>query len=527
MILFIRKIYITERVFFMKKNIQFISLLLALLMMLPACTGGEDTASDTTSAETQPETTAETEVDPDLRANHFDALPDTLDFGGATITGLFRGVASMLDGTTGGYWLTNDVCGTDNIGDTVSDAVWQRNNTVSERLNIDLQWTASDGGSLANDITVFKNVVMSSDDSFDFFLPTGNTSAGQGMNSYMRDITNLPYVNWDSPWWWQFANESLSVDGKTMQFVVGDMLLTNLAQTCIMYFNKDLYTNLYGDANDMYQMVLDGGFTIDELHTLVQGAYQDTNGDGIADDGDIHGLLWSENQYEELAGWAVSLNMDLYRRDEDGAVVITMNNEQTVNAIEKTYALMKENAGSFIGKGTIADQAIPFSEGSSLFLAARMISATSSTLREMDNGYGIIPMPKLNEAQDMYYSGVHESGSVLCVPKSTAEAKLEMVGATLEALCGEAHRTYMDAFLETAMKSKYSRDELSGQCIDLIMAGLTKNTLDEYNSSFGGIMTGCIYNVMKNNPSSFASTFQSSITAAETAWEKALAAMQE
>ena len=219
--------------------------------------------------------------------------------------------------------------------------------------------------------------------------------------------------------------------------------------------------------------------------------------------------------------------MDLYRRDEDGAVVITMNNEQTVNAIEKTYALMKENAGSFIGKGTIADQAIPFSEGSSLFLAARMISATSSTLREMDNGYGIIPMPKLNEAQDMYYSGVHESGSVLCVPKSTAEAKLEMVGATLEALCGEAHRTYMDAFLETAMKSKYSRDELSGQCIDLIMAGLTKNTLDEYNSSFGGIMTGCIYNVMKNNPSSFASTFQSSITAAETAWEKALAAMQE
>ena len=101
-----------------------------------------------------------------------------IDFGGATITGLFRGVASMLDGTTGGYWLTNDVCGTDNIGDTVSDAVWQRNNTVSERLNIDLQWTASDGGSLANDITVFKNVVMSSADSFDFFLPTGNTSAG-------------------------------------------------------------------------------------------------------------------------------------------------------------------------------------------------------------------------------------------------------------------------------------------------------------------------------------------------------------
>ncbi len=512
--------------FSMKKHIQLTSLLLALLMVLPACSKDEGTSGETTPVETQNDITVETEPAPDVRANHLDALPDDLDFGGMAINCLFRGVASMAEGTSGGYWITNDVCGTDNVGDIVSDLVWERNNSVADRLNVDLQWTASEGGSLKNDITVYKNVVMSSDDTFDYFLATGNTSAGQGMNTYMRDISSIPYVNWESPWWWQFANKALSLDGKAMHFVVGDMLLTNLAQTCIMFFNKSMYTDVYGDADEVYEMVLDGTFTIDNLSTLVAGAYQDVNGDGMADENDTYGLLWSENQYEELAGWAMSLNMDLYQRDADGVLTITMNNERTVTSIEKVYALMNENAGSFIGKGTIADQAVLFTEDASLFLAARMISATDASMREMESEYGLIPMPKLDEKQDMYYAGVHESGTVLCVPKSTAETKIEAVGAVLEALCGEAHRTYMDAFLETAMKTKYSRDEMSGQCIDLIMAGLTKNTLDEYNLYFSGLITACIYNPMKSDPSSFASTFQSNITKAETSWAQALEDMK-
>ena len=281
----------------MKKSTQLISLLLALLMVLPACSKDEGTAGETAPAETQTDITAEPEPAPDVRANHFDELPDDLDFGGMSINCLFRGVASMSEGTTGGYWITNDVCGTDNVGDIVSDLVWERNNSVADRLNVDLQWTATDGGSLKNDIAVYKNVVMSSDATFDYFLATGNTSAGQGMNTYMRDISNIPYVNWESPWWWQFANEALSLDGKAMHFVVGDMLLTNLAQTCIMFFNKSMYTDVYGDADEVYEMVLDGTFTIDNLNTLVAGAYQDLNGDGIADENDKYGLLWSENQY--------------------------------------------------------------------------------------------------------------------------------------------------------------------------------------------------------------------------------------
>jgi len=301
------------------------------------------------------------------------------------------------------------------------------------------------------------------------------------------------------------------------------MLLTNLAQTCIMYFNKDMYTDLYGDADEVYTMVLDGKFTIDKLHELVQGAYKDANGDGAKNTGDQYGLLWSSTANEELAGWVACLDLDLYTRNEDGTLTITMDNERTITAIEKVYALMNQNEGSRFGTGAIADEAKPFSEGAGLFLAARMINATTETMRNMEQEYGLIPMPKLDEAQDKYYAGVHDSGTVLCVPKSTADSKMEAIGATLEALCGEAHRTYMDAFLETAMKMKYSRDALSGQCIDLIMEGLTKNILMEYTSYCNSIVGTCITGPMKSNPAGFAAAFRKVGPAAEKTWAKAVA----
>lgn len=513
----------------MRKTLKSCAVLLLAAMLLPACAQDKTNTPDTSPANPSvTNTPAEdtTELDPNARANHFDNLPADINFNGETVTSLFRGVMSDVSGEKGGYWIINDVCGSDNIGETVSDAVWERNATVSERLNINLQWVPTDGGSLSADQTIFKQTVMTADDTFHFFLATGNTSSQAGLTNYMRDLTNMPNVDWSSPWWWEFANEALSLDGKSHQFVVGDMLLTNLAQTCIMYFNKNLYENTYGDANEMYKLTLDGNFTVDKLHELVEGAYQDVNGDGVANDGDIFGLLWSAATTEELAGYVASCDLDMYVREADGHLLITMDNERTITAIEKLYSLQNENIGSHKGTGAIADQAKPFAEGSGMFLGARLISATTETMREMEDEYGILPMPKLDEEQEKYLAGVHESGTVLCVPKTTDDAKFATVGATFEALCGEAHRSYMDAFLETAMKMKYSRDALSGQCIDLIMDGLVKNTLNEYSNYCNGIVGTCIMGPIKTNPGTFASSFRKVGPVAQKTWDKAVSSLE-
>ena len=500
---------------------RILAILLLAALLLPACTKSGDTDPPTTSG-AEETTVPEETTDPNLRANHMDKLPAELNFGGKTVRTFFRGEASYLDGTRGSYWLINDICGSDNIGDPVSDAVWVRNKTVEERLGVKLEWEASGGGSLANDRTIIKNTVMSAADDFSCLLATGNTTTGVGLNPYMRDMATIPYIDYESPWWWEFANEALSVDGKTRQFIVGDMLLTDITQTGAMYFNKEIYRDRYGDPDEMYRLTVNGKLTHDKIYELVAGAYKDLNGDGVRDDGDIYGLFWSTGKHEELSHWFVGCDLDMYERT-DGKLTITMNNDRTVAAVESLYRLMNENSGSFSSPTGLIATTQYFSDGHCLFFLVNLNAATSPRLRDMNQEYGILPVPKLDEAQTGYVAYVHDSGSVLGVPKHVSDEMFAVVGATLEALCGEAHRTYIDTVLETMLKSKYSPDALSGQCIDIIMSSLRKNTLMEYAQYTAGIINSCLYEPAKSAPNTFASSFQKVGPAAQQQWDKAVA----
>ena len=509
----------------MKKTMRILAALLAVVLLLPACAQGNDDqgAQDTTAAVADPTVTteAETTLDPNLRANHFDNLPADINFNGGAVTVLFRGTIADLEGTAGSYWIRNDVCGTDNIGDPVSDLVWERNKNVAERLNIVLDWIPTAGGSLQGDQQVIKSSIMAASDDYNLLLPTGNSSSGIGMNPYMRDIAHIPHVDYTQPWWWEFANEALSLDGKSRQFIVGDMLLTNLSQTGVLFFNKDLYTNAYGDPDELYKLTLDGKLTYDKLFEMAQGAYQDVNGDGKQDADDIFGICYSSGKTEELSHMVMGCDLDMYILEE-GKLTITMNNDRTIKAIETLYKLINETGASWSITEGLPKLSPVFTEGHSMFMYTRLSTAAGEGCREMEQEFGILPTPKLDEEQDMYISFPHDSGTVLGVPKNVGDDAFAMVGATMEALCGEAHRTYIDAFLETALKMKYSRDALSGQCIDLVMAGLTKNTLFEYGSFTASIVSTCIYTPIKSNPAGFAAAFRKVGPAAQKQWDKFL-----
>ena len=517
---------------------KILSALLSTLMLLSALAGcSQDTGNPAdTTAQTPDTTTAvpETTPDPNLRENHFDDLPADLNFGGATVNCLFYGTPANLEGKISSLWITNDVCGTDNIGDPISDAVWQRNLTVEQRLGVKLKWTPTVAKENRNEIqAVFQQTVLAGDSTYDYFMPTGHTSVSANMAPYVRDLANIPHVDYEQPWWWTFANEELSVDGKSRHFIVGDMLMTNLNQTIVLYFNKNIYENVHGNPEDMYSLTLDGKLTIDKLHELAEGAYRDLNGDGKHDVDDQHGLLWSGWVSEELGGWFAALDLkdSAYTRDSSGKITLTLGSERMFTAIEKLTKLLHNNKGTFNGAAadmnSLNSLIIPFSEGDSLFAVHRLGIVTNANIRDMKDNYGILPTPKMDENQERYYAYSYESGTVLCVPKSTAENKLPIVGAVFEALNGEAHRTYITPFLESAMKAKYSRDSQSAQCIDIIMEGLTKNILLNYGTDFQNIVTNVFYKPISSGNGIAASSIQSFQAGAQKSWDDMVASLEK
>ena len=78
-------------------------------------------------------------------------------------------------------------------------------------------------------------------------------------------------------------------------------------------------------------------------------------------------------------------------------------------------------------------------------------------------------MPKALQEQDDYYTYVFDQSSVIGVPGTVEEDKLDMIGIVLEELSAYSYNYTREAFFEVALKGRYMRDEQSRQMLDLIV----------------------------------------------------------
>ncbi|MBQ3125750.1 MAG: hypothetical protein IJC15_01655, partial [Clostridia bacterium] len=143
-----------------------------------------------------------------------------------------------------------------------------------------------------------------------------------------------------------------------------------------------------------------------------------------------------------------------------------------------------------------------FAGGQSLFICASPQYAISN-LRDAEFNYGIVPLPKYDEAQDRYYSVVGMPYSMYTVPidvKDPARA-----GALLEALASDGYRNISPAIFETAFKVKYARDDKAGQMYDIIRDTLVY----DIGRTFGDTINAfaLFRNAVRDNNSNWASLY--------------------
>lgn len=504
----------------MKKTRIFCALL-ALLMLLPACAQDPAGTADTgdTAAAVADTTAAETTIDPNDRSQAKDNLPEGLTFDGQTVRVMHRGTEAHESGLE-----RYQVIGTDNEGDIVTDEVWLRNRRVEDRLDIEFLFMPGGAGYDETYATI-RQSVMSATDDFDYIDTTGNTTIIRGLNQYLRDLADAPYIDYDQPWWWNESMYDLSLDGKTINYLFGDSMLYCYIQMAAMYFNKDLYNDVYGDPDEVYKMVMDGKWTIDKLTELVAGAYKDVNGDGVTNEGDILGIYKSKDN-GDTQHYIVGFGFRMYRRDENGNFLIDFDVEKATLGIEKLQTLYTATPGVLKTDADIDNMDKGFSEGGSMFLASRMSDATQDFLRNMEQEYGILPFPKLSEDQENYVNLIHQSASTICVPVTTGDKMMECVGATIEAITADSYRYVMPVFLETALKTKYSRDSYSGQVIDILIDSARKITIHEYQDYTANIFATALLGPSEGS-GNFASAYAKLQAAAQKTWDKSITKLLE
>ena len=493
----------------MKKRM--LSCLLAALMLLPLAgcgdTGSAETAADTTAdvPETMP---AETE--PALKSG----IPEGTTFGGETVS-IWYTTKSISVAET---YL--DLAG-ENSGETLDDAIYYRNIEVEDLLDVKLNYFDSQ---VTTDLTgsTLEKLVMAGDTTYDMYSLIQWNAAKYAYQNMYYNMKEAPYISFDMPWWNYDYMKEMTIGEDKVYCMVGDVHVDSTRCMNCVYYNKNLYGDYYDDGDAMYDVVLEGKWTFDLLQQYAGEVWMDLDGDNVASIDDQLG--YSINDYNNLDGIMYACGVRATGRDENDVPVLTLMTERAVDALQKTYDIFFSTVG---GKGmglleyatSEYDEDVmfrdKFSEGTTMFYFGFFYSAES--LRDMDDAYGIIPYPKLDEEQESYYSIAHDIISVMCLPVNCA--KVEVSAAVLEALAYIGYEDVLPAYYESLLKAKYARDAKSAQMIEMIRENFITDIAYVYSDAFNALGYAC-RNMVASKTSNLQSWYASRETAALTAMEK-------
>jgi len=370
-----------------------------------------------------------------------------------------------------------------------------------------------------------QTVVRSGSGDYDMFITSNNSIIPYGMIAYLRVFNDAPHLDFDAPWWWTKTMQDLSLDGKIIQYLIGDMLPQNILTSAVVYVNKDIWQNSFGDPEQIYDMVTDGKWTLDKFAEYSRKVYKDVNGDGKTDTADTVGFYG--NEYQTIDYLAAGSNVFNCTRGEDGIARLNPPNERTVDFTEKLINLFYNDNAAIIAAHTDQTQMIPaFTEGRCLFLPDVLLVSTQAEMRNMKADYAIIPVPKYEETQENYLTLVYGHATNASVPLTVNDQKFVSVCAVLEALCSESYRSVTETLFESALKGKYARDAKSAQMLHLIVSSTCKDFANEYASSLNDLLS-LLHNAVAQKNMVVSSAYESLAPAAQAGLDNLLAELKK
>ncbi len=478
---------------------KLLCLLLVLSMTLPLASCGDaaeeqnNNGADTTTAVDE---TAE-ETEPDILAG--------LSYDGATFH-----IMTSDTAISSNYLLEGSG---ELTGDNVNDAVFERNLAAEEQLDISFAYTHTERAwdKVHSEVV---QLILSGDDTFDMLVDDQRGMSSATIDMVFVDVAALPTVDLEESCWSRDYMYNLSIDYRSIYLMIGDYFMDVLNHSHALLYNRDMYNTLYGDPDDLYKMVQEGDWTYDKWAELSNGAYQDINGDGISDPNDIFGMIVGGIGGSSFP-FTYGSDVPFVSRDESGYPTLTMYCDRLLLLYDKIYNM-------FYGTGTSTKYAENGADLHQKFMAegALFISGTQlgdfGVFRDMEAEVGIIPYPKMDEAQANYVTVVHDTAEVGGIPVTAKNP--EMSGAVSQLLCRLTHETVLPAHYEMALKIKYARDNYTSAMIDLIHDGIS----DMFCLVYGGahandIFTWAILEPLQKGTDAVTSAYESRKEAAETA----------
>ena len=319
-------------------------------------------------------------------------------------------------------------------------AIYDRQNYLMDNFGINLVRLDYEGTTAYDQ---FVNTVSSGTKICDIACLQGVRSLTAAVNGWLLDVNQIDELNLEAPYWDQRIQEEYRI-GEYLFTLEGDFNFIDDLRTYVTIYNDTMYSSLgfYETYGTPYSLSADGQWTYEMMMEMITACGRiDSNGDGLYDERDTWGLV-SENTapYYFFLGSGNKLV-----HNEGGSLSIAFNDPSTpwssiYDVIEDIMGLNQNEAVIVANRpNSFSDSSDVWGTASNIFMYNRALfrcTSLSAVLRllDMEDDYGIMPIPAYTEGQDGYYCWVSPLNHYPMSFPSTSAGEISEIAEMVEVM---------------------------------------------------------------------------------------------
>ena len=485
------------------------ALLAALILSAAACGSESDSKPQNAAApsdsvtETQETEAAETEEErilPDLPEQNFNGQE-------------FRFLSRTVNNPIVRFY--SEVASDEMNGEIMNDTTYERTRRIEENYGVTFVNDTLDAVTAS-----YKKTYLAGEQNWDVVIDGFSEVLGAANAGYTADLTAVPYIDLSKPWWDTRVAEAMKIKGHVYS-AIGAINTWTDSHSYAVVFNKALAENF--DIHP-YDMVRENHWTLDTFKELLDTVTADINGDGVLDVNDRFGTM---GEFFNFRLHVLASDVMLIQNDEEGYPKLNLT-ERLYTAADKVCRMM--TGDSYVRAETLTSQLDDvwtgmrniFRAGNSLFYTGGIEQML--IFRDLETDIGLLPFPKLDEAQEKYaHSFSTYWSSTIFIPRNTTTA--DFTGYMLEALQADAYYSTSVAYNDVLLQGKAMRDTDSVEMLQIIRKSRTIDPEFAYNF----IDIGAVYNDLLNKKSAdtLASTLEKKASSVEKKIGKLIEKIEE
>lgn len=238
-----------------------------------------------------------------------------------------------------------------------------------------------------------------------------------------------------------------------------------------VFFNKRLIEEQ--NLDNPYDLVAAGEWDWENFSRLINGAMRDVNNDAVFDDNDVFSVTGG------LDGGIQALYLTsgnkMFDVDEEGLVRYAMTDSNVMSTLTQLKDMFSAPGSYYSGSWDASRCTDNFVDGNVTFYLN--LAAKSPHLRNMEDDYGLVPLP-MATGQTEYISAVDHNSAIICVPYTIDNP--EATGAVLQALSAASEKERQ--IWASELEALNFRDGESYEYLeDFIFPGITFDPLFMYH----------------------------------------------